>query len=459
MLIMYKIINKFTSFINKGGKRTILIKRNILFSLLLKFIGMITMFMLVPISIDYLGETNYGIWITISGIIAWSGMFDFGFSHGLRNKLTEAIAKEKYELSKSLISTTYLFLFLIALMIFSILSILIEQLNWSLLLSLPNGYNIEILKNTLYIISLFFIFQFMLKPINAILQALQLPAISQAFGTLGGLIIILSILNLPILGVIPNLYLYAFIVAGTPVLILFLGSLYMYIKKYRYLMPSINSINLKYIRSIGGLGMTFFFIQLSLLIVYSSDNLIISYLFGPEEVTTYNVVYRYFSIITIFFGVIMSPFWSAITDAYVKNEMEWIKKTIQSLLLVLLGGSLISIILSIFAPWVFHWWIGNDFFVSSLLIVLMAIYSILMGLLNIFSFFSNGIGKIRIQLIAYIISAIINIPLSYFFGKILNMGSSGVLLSTIICMSFINLILIIQYTKIINNKATGLWYK
>ena len=67
-------------------------RKNILFSFLLKAIGMITMFLMVPLSINYLGSTYYGIWITISGIVGWAGMFDIGFNHGLRNHLAEAWA-------------------------------------------------------------------------------------------------------------------------------------------------------------------------------------------------------------------------------------------------------------------------------------------------------------------------------------------------------------------------------
>ena len=65
--------------LHSNNHRTLLAKKNIIYSLLLKIIGMATIFMLVPISIKYLGNTNYGVWITISGIIAWAGMFDFGF--------------------------------------------------------------------------------------------------------------------------------------------------------------------------------------------------------------------------------------------------------------------------------------------------------------------------------------------------------------------------------------------
>jgi len=439
--------------------RTLLAKKNIMYSLLLKVIGMVTMFALVPLSIKYLGNTNYGIWITVSGIIAWAGMFDFGFSHGLRNRLTESLAKNDYETGRYLVSSTYFFMFIISVILTIIFYLILISIHWQSLLNLPKEFDIKILYIILQIIFFFFIVQFFLKPINSILQAYQLPAIVQAIGTIGGIMIILGIILIKYYQIKPELIFYALVVAGTPIVVSLGATVYFFSQRFRLLLPSLSFIKLKYIKSIGGLGLSFFIIQLSLLVVYSSDNLIISYLFGPGEVTTYHVVYKYFSVITIFFGVVMSPFWSAITDAYTKNEMKWIQKTIRSLLFILLFGILISCILFYISPWIFQLWIGEEFTAPISLKALMAIYAISIAWLNIFSFFSNGIGKIRIQLIAYIFAALINIPMSYYFGKVLHMGSSGVLLATIICIIGISLVLSLQYMKIINNSAKGIWNK
>ena len=111
------------------------------------------------------------------------------------------------------------------------------------------------------------------------------------------------------------------------------------------------------------------------------------------------------------------------------------------------------------SPLVLPLWINKEFTAPSLLVALMAIYAISMSWLNIFSFFSNGIGKIYVQMIAYIIAAILNLPMSYYFGKVLHMGSSGVLLATVISMTLVALVLTLQYIKIINNSAKGIWNK
>ena len=55
-----------------------------------------------------------------------------------------------------------------------------------------------------------------------------------------------------------------------------------------------------------------------------------------------------------------------------------------------------------------------------------------------------GTGKIQLQMWLYILGGIINIPLSIYFIRDLNMGSSGAILGTNICMLPLAIIMPIQ---------------
>jgi len=55
------------------------------------------------------------------------------------------------------------------------------------------------------------------------------------------------------------------------------------------------------------------------------------------------------------------------------------------------------------------------------------------------------------------LSIIITIPLAIFFSKTLNIGPSGVVLAMICSTLPSGILWRIQYHKIINNKATGIW--
>ena len=49
--------------------RSALMKRNVLFSFILKFIDGIIYLLVVPITLDFLDEYSYGVWLIINSIL------------------------------------------------------------------------------------------------------------------------------------------------------------------------------------------------------------------------------------------------------------------------------------------------------------------------------------------------------------------------------------------------------
>ena len=80
-------------FFTKGNQRSLQAKKNIIGSLLIKVLSIATGLVLVPLTIHYINPSQYGVWLTLSSMIAWISFFDIGFTHGLRNKFAEARAK------------------------------------------------------------------------------------------------------------------------------------------------------------------------------------------------------------------------------------------------------------------------------------------------------------------------------------------------------------------------------
>ena len=102
-----QIKQSITNFFTKVHERTLKAKKNIAFSFILKAINIATGLVLVPIVLNYLDETRYGIWLTLSSLVMWFNFFDVGLGHGLRNKLAESQTKGEESLSRKYVSTTY----------------------------------------------------------------------------------------------------------------------------------------------------------------------------------------------------------------------------------------------------------------------------------------------------------------------------------------------------------------
>jgi O-antigen/teichoic acid export membrane protein len=87
-------------------------------------------------------------------------------------------------------------------------------------------------------------------------------------------------------------------------------------------------------------------IQLAGIVQYQAVNIIISRFFSSFSVTEYNIAYKYFSVLLMVFGIIMTPIWGAVSDAMAKNDYKWIHKIERQLLkvwLLGLGGAILSV--------------------------------------------------------------------------------------------------------------------
>ena len=108
-----KVMLDFKRIYTTPDKRTALMKKNIIGAFVLKGASIIISFVAVPMTLGYLTSFEYGVWLTLSSILHWLDFFDVGLANGLRNKLTESIAKEDFHIGQIYVSTTFCFLFLI----------------------------------------------------------------------------------------------------------------------------------------------------------------------------------------------------------------------------------------------------------------------------------------------------------------------------------------------------------
>lgn len=441
----------------KDSSRTEKAKKNIILLFIISLFNFIAIMALVPVSLDYLGKVEYGIWLTLHSILMWLVNLDFGLGNGLRNKLAEAFALNDIKLARTYVSTAYAIFSAGLLLVVIVYFIIHPFINWTALLNAPAEYFHSINKLVLFVFVLFCM-QFLLRLLTSIINADQRPAVNGAIS--------LSINGLTLLAVMglshfyeQSLLAYGILSGAVPVIVLVTFSIVMFYNMYRAIAPGIKFVDLQYSSALIKLGMQFFVIQIAALIIFTTGNIIITQLFGPAQVTIYNVAYKYFYIAPMVFNVIIAPFWSAFTEAYVKQEYDWIKVMIKKLIYIWAGLSFIVVLMIVFSDVAYKLWVGKEIEVPFLLSLFSGIFVITANWNNIFVYFLNGVGKIRLQFYNAIITAIMNIPLSIFFAKYMNMGISGVMLSTIICISFGSVWAPVQYLKIINNKATGIWNK
>lgn len=450
------MINKIKNKILSGSERTVLIKKNILASSLLKVISIIISLLVVSATINYVNAERYGLWLTLSSIIAWLSYFDFGFAHGFRNRFAEAVAKDDHCLARKYVSTTYIVLTILFASIMVISSIVNKYVDWSNILNVSIELNSE-LRAVFQILIVFFCINIVAQVFSTMLMANQRPASSAAITTGGNFLSLIAIIILTYTTKGSLEYL-AIAFSGIPCLFTIIISIIVFsTEKYKKYAPSFKQIDFSLTKDIIGMGGQFFLIMMCMLLIFQFTNIIISRELGPESVTLYNVTYKIFSIVEMVAMIILTPIWSAYTDAYTRKDFAWMKRSALKLEKIGLISFPALVLLTIISPFLFKIWLGDE--VSTSIFVSMAIafftFCKIMG--NIYMYQLNGTGKVRIQLITYAVIAIFAIPVMIYSSR--QWGLIGIVIVPSIAFFMQFIICRIQLYKIINKTAIGIWNK
>lgn len=431
--------------------RSLLMFKNILASVGIKGWSFVVQLLIVPLSLDCLTNYEFGIWLTLNSIFAWIDNCDIGLGNGLRNKLSEALALGDKILAKKLITTTFISLFAISCILYAVFSLLLASNDIYQLLNVER----EIVPNLSLVCYLLFAticLTFVAKGLNSIFWALQMPAITNLIQAIG------STLSLIAIAIMAHIGLHSFIVTtmmytALPLISYAIFGWYFFFHKDPQLCPNWAYFEPKQIKPLMSLGIKFFIGQIAGVILLFTSNIIISRVISPDAVTSYQVVTRYFSMILIPATIILTPIWSATTDAYVRGEIEWIKSIFSKFrwgLILLLTATLLMIILS---NWFFSIWIKDKVQIDSELIVAVAIYTFVFVCGTFYTNIIFGLGKVSLTIstvsIMAVLFVILAMPITRLFGVI-----GLIYLQTII--GLINTFQkIIQTKLILANKAKG----
>ena len=435
--------------------RTWNIQKNIIFSFLLKGISIGISLLLVPLTLNYLDKERYGLWLTLSSIVSWFSLFDIGLGNGFRNKFAEAIAVKDDELAKTYVSTTFILLSIIICCVLAVFFVINPFLDWGKILNTTAET-----RHTLSLLAIicfsFFALRFIFSLITTVFLADQKSALADLVGVLGSLLSLIIIFLLMRIGERSLLYL-GFALSACPVLVLIIACFTAFIGKYRKYRPSLRCVDFKQSKSLMGLGFLFFIPQICALLVFTTSNIIIAQIFSPAEVTVYNIVFKYFSIVTLFFNIILAPCWSAYTEAFMKQDFTWLKNMIKKLIIIWVIFCFGSAVMVILAKPVYGLWVGKSIDVPFSLTISMAFYVCVFNWNNIFAQFNNGVSKIYIQLWLALFAGVVFIPLAITISE--KMGLAGIPLAMILSIIIGSFIQPMQSNKLIYGNARGIWNK
>lgn len=450
------MIKRLRYLIKSGNERTRTIKVNVFQSFIYKGLSIVLSLLIVPMTIGFVNAEQYGIWLTVSSIVGWIGYFDLGLGHGLRNKYTEAKAKADNKLMSELVSTAYVLIAMIFIAVFAVFAIANRFIDWNSFLGVSQVDNLHLQRIMLTMVG-FFCMNMILGVLRSLLLGDQrtsmasLLGVIEQFCSLVFIFILTKIAN-------PDLLYLVFVYSGGPCVVALLFSIFLYVPEnslFHAIRPRLSNIKIQLSKSLLSLGGKFFIIQLSLLLIFQCVNIIISRNCGQIAVSQYNLSYKYFQILYMVSVIILTPYWSAFSDAYARDDYKWMNESFKSLTRMMLLSIPVLIVMVFMAPLFFKVWIGDKVTIPFQLNVMVALYVMSQIFSGMHTYIINGLGKVTLQLILYVIFSVMSIPaMNYLSTKVGIYGILSVLIMVYFTQSFFCRV---QIRKLLTNKATGLW--
>jgi O-antigen/teichoic acid export membrane protein len=394
----------------------------------------------IPITAQYLGKEQFGVWLLLSMFMNWISLADLGLTNSLVNTLSTAIATGDRRIARQSVSSAFFPMVFLGIFLLSSSIVSSFFIPWEQILNIRLSSSLQ--QDTRLSISVamcFFAIKIPLSIPRCIYTAYQKGYIYQLWIGLANILSLVSLLiaqhyhaNLPWL-------LSAFF--GVVIIGDFLAGVDIFYFRQQWLRPKLTNCNAILFKDLIRVGFQFWIAQICAICIFQTDLIVVSQLFGVVEVGTYGVLLRLFSIIDGVSSSFITPLWPAYSDAQARYDYKWINNTFRNSMIIALVWSVVagSMLVS-FSPILLRYLVGKDVLILPELPLYMLLTYVLLSIAQCIGMLVNGLGRLKLQSFVAPVSAFTNVGLSIWLGK--TIGIQGVTLATSICLLIFSVLLV-----------------
>lgn len=388
---------------------------NIFLSFAIKGGSLIIALFTTPAYMSYFAnDAVLGVWFTLLSILSWVLNFDLGIGNGLRNKLVKTLGENNTIESKKYISSAYFFLGGLAIGIYAIGAIASKFVNWNSLLGVSELHiSSEVLINTVLIVFAGIILQFVLRIITSITYAMQHSYVAGLLNLCTNVLLLCYVTYSNYLKTNGDIISLAFIYLLSVNVPLLVVTILFFAKQLKTMCPSLKFFSMSHAMDTLKLGGTFLYLQLIAMLLNNTANFLVSNLLGADQVVEYQLYNKLFHFICTIAAIGIVPMWSAITKALVEKKYQWLQKAIMLMFALVIVVTVIEFCVVPASPFLFKIWLGDNVReVKYSTAIIFAINGSMFTWLQICSYISNGLGKLKIQAITLSVGVVLSFTVS-----------------------------------------------
>lgn len=382
----------------------------------------------IPITIRYLGEESFGIWITISTALSMLLVLDLGVANSLTNFTSQAYAIDDRE-HASVYSTTALGVMVLVATALGLAAWLMwPHLSWVRLFHLSNDRLGPTVSRAAAAALLIFLIGLPAGLAPKILGGYQELRTANIFAAVGSLLNLVSIVCL----IRMHAGLVALVSASSAALVgaNLLCLVWLWSVHKPWLLPRLHHIRRGAARELMESGTEFFLLQIAGLLAFNSDNLVVTRFLGPAEVARYSVAWRLVGYAAVAQTLIVPALWPAFSEAFARNDLAWVRVTFRKTMMLTMGVAIgFSVLFAVAGRWIIRIWATRAAVPTEKLLLLMCVWVLISTFMNNTATVLVAKGETRMQAWCSIAAAVLNLALSVYWVQ--RIGSVGVILGTI----------------------------
>lgn len=369
-----------------------------------KATGLLTTILSVYWATNYLSTESFGLWMSITSLIAILSLADFGINNSVVNLVSESFGEKNTAKLNDGISNSFLLMLIIGSSIGAILLLVSPYIKWSELFGITEN---NTLNDIGMIISLAVIIFSLTMPFSIVTRVqigMQESWRVNLWQIIGSLLSIIGIFfaikyDMGLIGIL-------FASLALPLISLIFNYCDYFFLKQPQLRPKFDHFNKKSITELTNVSSVFFVLQILALIGNGIDNILIANILGSSAVGAYAVTQK-LAISLNLAPLFIIPLWPAIGDALARGEICWAKSSItHSIYISIFLGIIVGVIIIFFGKDMIYYWTSNTMNPSNILVWGFAVHSILIGVGGSIAAFLNNKNYLKKQMTYYLIATI-----------------------------------------------------
>ncbi|MFQ8599377.1 MAG: lipopolysaccharide biosynthesis protein [Oscillospiraceae bacterium] len=357
----------------------------------------------VRISLSYLGEEIYGLWMTVTSFFSLFAFADLGLGNGLQTKLSQASSSSNNEGEyRKIISSTYMILLAVAGGAILIFGALFPFLNWSALINAQTQTAISLSGPVVAAIFIPKMLNIPLALVQRTQNALQEGYRANMWQCVGNLLSLLSVYLFSSLdcGAVA-------LIAGSssiPVVVCLINMIVYYYKQRPTLRPSLRYFEKDMTREMASTGFKFLLLSILTTLGLQIDSFVVARTCSLAEVSTFSILLRVSQLLNIAIQMLGTPLWAASGEALARGDAQWVKKStrrISRIMTAFTAGC--SVLIVLLAPFIFKIWLGQELDYSVWLMIGLLGMQVLFAFVNPYFMVLNGAGIVKKQIAVFLI--------------------------------------------------------